>query len=100
MPDVVEVRAQVTINDTSLVSDDGFGNAVARRMRCPLGTVAKRAGLEVRFEDGFQNELERSLDHAVSHGRNREHPYFRAPVLRNGMPAISQWTIPECDQFV
>src|SRR5438128_7948195 len=26
--------------------------------------------------------------------------YFRAPVLRNGMPAIPQWTIPEGDQFV
>src|SRR5712692_7228573 len=100
MPDVVEVRAQGTVNDASLVSDDGFGDAVNRRMRCPLWTIAKRARLEVRFEDGFQNELEGSLDHAVSNGRNREHPYFRAPVLRNGMPAVPQWTIPEGDQVV
>src|SRR5712691_3966366 len=100
VPDVVEVRAQVEVDDAGLVSDDGFGDAVNRRMRRPLWAIAKRARLEVRLEDGFQNELEGSLDHAVSNGRNREHPYFRAPVLRNSMPSIPQWTIPAVDQFV
>src|SRR5262245_7985692 len=38
-----------------------------------LGAIAERTRLEVRFKDGFQDELTGSLDHTVTDRRNRQH---------------------------
>src|SRR5262245_62905158 len=41
-------------------------------MSYPLGTISKRARLEVGLEDRLQYELERPLHHPISDRRNRE----------------------------
>jgi hypothetical protein len=54
-------------------------------MSCPFGTISERPWLEVRFEDRFQYQLERTLHHPVADSRNREDADL-APVLRNFLP--------------
>ena len=68
-------------------------------MRCPLRSIAKRPRLKIRLEDGLQNELHRSLDHAVADGRYRENAH-RAVVLRDCLPPRPHRPIAACDQFV
>jgi hypothetical protein len=45
--------------------NDRSSHTVHRFVSCPLGTVSERPRLEVRLEDWFQYELERTLHHAV-----------------------------------
>ena len=69
MSDVIEIGPQVNIDDVCLVSDDGISNQLDRRMRGPIRSIPERPRLEVSLEDRLQNELQRSLDHAVSNTR-------------------------------
>ena len=69
MPDIVEIAAQVDVDDARLVLNDRSRHpvyTVHRFMGCPLWTVSKRPRLEVRLEDRFQYELERALHHPLS----------------------------------
>ena len=56
MPDIVEIAAQIDVDDVCLVLNDRSRHAVDRFMGCPLWTVSKRPRLEVRLEDRFQYE--------------------------------------------
>jgi hypothetical protein len=53
VPDIVEVAAQIEVENSRLPLDDGFSHALYSFMRCPLGTVSKRPRLEIRLEDGL-----------------------------------------------
>src|SRR5215831_9018815 len=62
-------------------------------MRGLLRPVAKRPRLKISFEDGFQDEFERTLDHPVADGRNRKPanltPVFRYPDLPRSLGSIA-----------
>ena len=72
MPDIVKVRLQIHVNDAGLVLHNRLRHAQDRVMGRALWAIAVRPRLEVRFKDGFQDELEGSLDHTVTDRRNRE----------------------------
>ena len=58
MPDIVEIAAQVDVDDARLVLNDRSRHPVYCFMSCPLRSVSERPRLEVRLEDRFQYELE------------------------------------------
>src|ERR1700687_2095822 len=49
----------------------------------PLRSIAVRPRLEISFEDRLQDELQRTLNHAVADCGNRKNADLAAPVLRN-----------------
>jgi hypothetical protein len=55
--------------------------------------------LEVGLEDGFQDELESPLDHAIPYGGDSQDADL-APVFGYLLPPVPQRTIPVCSQFV
>jgi site-specific DNA recombinase len=69
MPDTVEEGHQVDVDHPRLVLDDRFGHPDHRRLRGPLGSITVRPVMEVRLEDGLQDEFERPLDHPVPNRR-------------------------------
>src|SRR3974377_998199 len=85
MPDIVKIAAQVDIDNACLVLNDCSGHSVDRFMSCPLGTISKRARLEVSLKDRLQYELERTLHHPIPNRRYRKNADFAA-ILRNFLP--------------
>ena len=85
MPDIVKITAQVDIDNACLVLNDCSGHSVDRFMSCPLGTISKRARLEVSLKDRLQYELERTLHHPITNRRNRKDADFAA-ILWNFLP--------------
>src|SRR6202021_4084347 len=80
VPDVVEVGSQVKVENARLPLDDCVSYSLDRVMCCPLGPISKRSRLEIRLEDRFEDELERTLHHPVPDGRYRKAAAF-APSL-------------------
>jgi hypothetical protein len=85
MPDVVKIAAQVDVYDACLVLNNCLRHPVDRFMSCPLGTISKRARLEVGLEDRLQYELERTLHNPIPDRRNREDADLAA-ILRYLLP--------------
>src|SRR5215467_1462422 len=83
MLNVVEVGAEINIDDSSLLLDDGLGYPVHRLMRCPFRPISIRPRLEISFEDWLQDKLHCPLNHTITDGRNRKDTNFLAPILRN-----------------
>ena len=79
----IKVGAQVDVDDASLLLKDRLSHSAYRLMCCPFRSVSIGPRLEIRFKDRLQDELERSLDHAVTDGRNRKDADLVAPVFRN-----------------
>ena len=52
-------------------------------MGCPFRSVSIRSRLKISFEDRLQDQLKRTLNHAVTDRGNREDADFVAPVLRD-----------------
>src|SRR5262245_55020916 len=97
MSNIVEVGAKVQVDGMSLPLFDSLGDSLDRCLCCSLRSVSVRPRLEICLEDGFQNELDRSLDHTLPNGRNREDSYFRPPVLGNFVPPVPHGLISERD---
>ena len=55
------------------------GHPLDRGVRGPPRSIPKRPRLEVSLEDRLQNELQRSLDHAIADGGNGEGASCRPP---------------------
>jgi hypothetical protein len=72
VPDIVEIAAQVDVDDACLVLNNRSRHPVYCFMSCPLRSVSERPRLEVRHEDRLQYELERTLRHPVADRRNRK----------------------------
>src|SRR5215475_2109889 len=70
VPNVVKVAPQIDVYDACLLLNDRLCHSVDRFMCCLLGAVSKRSRLEVSLKDRLQDELERTLHHAVSDRRN------------------------------
>src|SRR5215469_3225403 len=85
MPNIVKIAAQVDVNNARLVLNDCSGHAVDRFTSCPLGTISKRAWLEVSLEDRLQYELERTLHHPIPDRRYRKNADLAA-ILRYLLP--------------
>jgi hypothetical protein len=68
MPDVVEKRAQIIVENPGLVLNDCLRNSFHRLVRRPLGPVAVRPRLEIGLEDRLKDKFERALRHAVPDG--------------------------------
>src|SRR5436309_12369937 len=68
-------------------------------MGCPPRPVAKRPRLEVSLEDGFQDELEGPLDHAVANARDAEDADLAA-IFKYLLPPVPHRTVRVCSQFV
>src|SRR4051794_20482223 len=68
-------------------------------MGCLSRPIAKRPRLEVSLEDGFQDELEGPLDHAVADARDAEDADLAA-VFGYLLPPVPHRTIRVCRQFV
>ena len=96
---VVEVGPQVEVNDFGFLSNDRFSHSAHRFMRCSFRSVSVRSRLEIRFENRFQNELECSLDHTITDGRDRESSDF-SPVFRYSLLPHPHGSIRVGDQFV
>src|SRR6266446_6912555 len=96
---VIKVGSQIQIDDFGLLFNDCLCCPVDRFMCRSFRSVSVRSRLEVRFEDRFQNELECSLDHAITDGRDREHSDF-APVLGYFLLPHPHGSIRVVDQFV
>jgi hypothetical protein len=56
--------------------------------------------LKISFEDRLQDELKRTLDHAVTDRRDRENADFVAPVLRDLLLSHRHGLIRVVDQFI
>src|SRR3954469_5573893 len=94
VPDIVKVGTQVEVEDARLPLDYCLSHSLDRVMRCPLGPISKRPRLEIRLEDRFEYELERTLHHSVADRRNRKDADF-APVLWYLLPPDWEWLVGE-----
>src|SRR3954471_21749250 len=63
----------------------------------PFGAKSIRVGAKVRLEDGFQDQLQCTLHHAVADTRNLKRSNFALP-LRNLHPAVRPGLIPACEE--
>src|SRR5215470_9390800 len=99
MPHVVEVGPQVDVDDSRLALDDSLGHPLHRLMGCPPRPVAERPRLEVGLEDGFQDELEGPLDHAVANAGDTQDADLAA-LLGYLLPSVPHRTVRVCSQFV
>src|SRR5215831_15541505 len=77
---VIEVGAEVNIDDSSLLFDDCLGYPVHRLMRCPFRSVSIRPRLKISFEDRLQDELDCPLDHPVFYRRDDQRELHLSPV--------------------
>src|SRR2546430_9014667 len=100
MPDILEVRVQIHVNDAGLVLHNRLRHTNNGNMGGALGAIAVRTRLEVRSKDGFQHELEGSLDHTVTDRRNRQHADTFPTVLGNRLVPQPHGAIRAGDQFV
>ena len=71
VPNVIEVGLQIHVQHPGFVLHNGLSYSVNRLMSGPLRAIAIGPLLEVRLEDGFQDQLERPLDHTVPDGQDR-----------------------------
>src|SRR5215213_3500049 len=99
MPNIVEIGAQIKVENARLPLDDCLSDPLDRVMSCPLGRISKRSRLEVRLEDRFEYELERTLHHPIPDRRYRKNADF-APVFRDLLPPGWKWLVHTPDQFV
>jgi site-specific DNA recombinase len=99
VPDIVEIGSQVEVEHARLPLDNGLSDSLDRVMSCPFGPIAKRAWLEIRFEDRFEYELERALHHPVPDRRYRKDADFAA-ILRYLLPPGREWPVGVPSQFV
>src|SRR5262245_40133762 len=81
-----EIGFQVQIDDVGFPLDDGLRNALDRRVRRLLRPVAVRPRLEISFEDGVQDEFERTLYHAIADRRNRELAHLASLLRYSDLP--------------
>src|SRR5262249_51993344 len=95
----VEIRSQVEVDDVGLALNDRLRDALDRRVRGPLRPVAVGPRLEVSFEDRFQDEFERTLDHPIADGRNRKLAHLAA-VFRDADFPRSSGSIPSLYQLL
>src|SRR5437762_7533453 len=95
----IQVGSQIQIDDFGLLNNDCLCYPVNRFMCRSFRAVSVRSCLEVRFENRFQNELECSLDHAITDGRNRENSDF-SPVFGYFLLPYPHGSIRVGDQFV
>src|SRR6202451_1898449 len=99
MLNVVKVGAEVDIDDSSLLFDDGLGDPGHRLMSCPFGSASIRSRLEIRFKDRLQDELECSLNHPITDSRNRQNADL-SPVLWNLLLPCPHGPIRVINQFI
>src|ERR1700722_18574086 len=99
MPNIVQIGSQIKVENTRLPLDNCLRDPLDRAMSCPLGSISKRSRLEIRLEDRFEYELERTLHHPVSDRRYRKDADF-APVLRYLLPPGWEWLVGVLSQFV
>src|SRR5215472_411427 len=92
VPDIVKIGSQVKIENARLPLDYSLSDSLDRVMGCPLGPISKRPRLEIRLEDRFEYELQRTLHHSVADSRNRENADF-APVLRYFLSPRWEWLV-------
>src|SRR5438105_10345767 len=89
MLNVIEVGAQVDVNDSCLALHNCLCHPVHRLMCCPFRPVAIRPRLEISLEDRFQNELECPLDHTITDCRDDHHELHLSPVrLWDGLKSV------------
>ena len=80
-PQYSESVSTVTVNRQ--IAPYRLCHAQDRVMGRALWAIAVRTRLEVRFKDGFQDELESSLDHTVMDRWNREDTNLGPALLRD-----------------
>src|SRR5215470_8662339 len=97
MMNVIEVSAEIEINDSRLALYDCLSHSVHCLMRCSFRSVSMRPRLEISLEDRLQDELECPLHHAIADRRNRKHADFLAPVLGNFLLPRQHGPIRVCD---
>jgi len=85
MPNIVKIAFQIEIYNACLPLKNRLGHSADRFMSCLLGTVSKRARLEIGLKDWLQDELERPLHHPIPDRRNRKDADL-APVLWYFLP--------------
>lgn len=83
-----------------LAFTDRFRHTVHRFMCRPLRPVPERSLLEVSLEDRLQDELERTLDHAVPDRGYPQNADLAATVLGNLLSPVGHGNVPTRDQLV
>src|SRR5262249_57578267 len=66
--------------------EGGLGDGLGRRGGGPVRPVAVRPRLEIGFEDGFQDEFERTLYHAITDRRNRKLAHLASLFRYSDLP--------------
>src|SRR5215813_6260242 len=100
MLNAVEVGSEIKIDDSCLPFHDRLVHLEHRLMSGPLRSVSVRPRLKISLEDWLQDELECSLDHTVTNGRNGKNADLGAPVFRNFLFPYPHGLIRLVDQFV
>src|SRR6516165_4734276 len=100
MLNVIEVGAEVNIDNSGLALHNCLSHSVYRLMCCPFRSVSIRPRLKVSFEDRLQDELKRPLYHTITNSRNRQNADFLAPVLGNLLLPCPHGPIGVGDQFL
>jgi site-specific DNA recombinase len=100
MPHIVEVGPQIKIDDAGLAAHNRLRHPDDRLMSCPFWPVAIGTRLKISFEDRLQDELQRTLNHAVANCGDREDADFIAPVLRDLLSPNRYGPIRVGDEFV
>jgi hypothetical protein len=86
---VIEVGAEVNIDDSSLLFNDCLGYPVHRLMCCPFRTISIRPRLEISLEDRLQDQLECPLDHTITDSRDVQRELHLSPVrLWDGLRSV------------
>ena len=98
VPHAVEVRREINVYHSRLVSHDGLGHSVDRLLRCPLRSIPVRPLAKVGFEDRLHDLFERPLHHAVPNRRNSKHADLPRALGDLDAP-VPQWPIGARDQF-
>src|SRR5450432_617971 len=88
----IEIFGQIRVHHIGITHPEQFHYFPDRILGAALRPVAVGIRIEVRFKDGFQQQLGGCLYHSVPNGRNPERPL--APTgLRDHHPSHRLWLI-------
>ncbi|MDP4511933.1 hypothetical protein Q9G87_59125 [Nonomuraea sp. G32] len=86
MIDAVEARLDVSVQHPAVSLGAEQVNLGDRVVRAPVGPKPIRTRMEVRLEDGLQDQLQRSLHHPIGDGRDPQPAQLPAGLGDHPLP--------------
>src|SRR2546422_4564375 len=97
VPNRVEIARQIHIDDRGHAPHHTAPDLRQGAMWCPLWSISVRVRAKVRLEDGFEDQLQCSLHHAVADTRDLKRSKFSI-ALRDLHRAVLHGLVPACDK--